>query len=74
MTRYALVGANSKELLTFGGFVLTHDNCHELQFLLPHTRVVLLPRDIPEDQTLSIKLHPDLSWLHWPLVREDFIV
>lgn len=72
MTRYGLQGEISRELLTYGGRVLVHDNPAELAFLVTGARVVTLPRDIPPDQTLPIKFHPELSNLRWPLRKADF--
>lgn len=71
--RYALQGANSRDLLTWNGRILIHDNQAELEFLFTgDVRVVDCPRDIPPEQTLSIRFHPQLSAVRWPLQREDF--
>jgi hypothetical protein len=72
MTRYGLQGATSRELLTYGGRVLVHDNAVELGFLVAGAEVVTVPRDIPPEQTLPISVHPELTGLRWPLRREDF--
>jgi hypothetical protein len=72
MTRYGLQGAVSRELLTYGGRVLVHDNAAELGFLIAGARVVTVPRDIPPEQTLPICAHPELAGLRFPLRREDF--
>lgn len=70
--RYALQGATSQDLLTHGGLVLVHDNRAEMEFLFTGARVVECPRDIPPEQTLPIRLHPQLSAVRWPLDRRDF--
>lgn len=69
---FALQGANSGELLSYGGKVLVHDNARELEYLVPRgAKVVRCPR-MEEDQVLSIRLHPDLATVRWPLRKEDF--
>lgn len=73
MTRYGLYGPNSRDFLTLGGRILVHDNAAELEFLVPSgARVITVPSDIPEDQTLLIALHPELASVKWPLDRRDF--
>lgn len=75
MRLYALQGLVSRELLTYGGKVLTHHDRGELEFLfIDGVRVVPLPPSIPEEQCLPIALHPDLGGLTWPLRRSDFHV
>lgn len=74
MTVFALEGAISGDLLTLGGRVLTHDNAAELEFLIPAelgAKVVKCPPTPPE-LMMSIKDHPGLSHVRWPLRREDF--
>ena len=73
MKRYGLMGERSRELLTYGGRVLWHDNRAELEFLVTGAKVVELPGDIPPDQCLPIRLHPDLAAVQWPLTREQFV-
>lgn len=71
--RYALQGAVSRDLLTWQGRVLVHDNRDEMEFLFTgDVRVIECPRDIPQEQTLSIRHHPDLASVTWPLNRKDF--
>jgi hypothetical protein len=72
MSRYGLQGETSKELLTYGGRVLVHDDPSELAFLISGARVVTVPRDIPPDQTIPVRFHPSLVNVRWPLRREDF--
>jgi len=72
MTRYGLRGPVSRELLTYGGRVLTHNSVAELEFLIPGAQVVTVPRDIPPEQTMPISAHPELTGLRFPLDRRDF--
>lgn len=73
MSRYALQGTTSRDLLSYGGRVLVHDNPAELEFLFAgDIRVIPCPRDIPPEQTLSVRYHPDLAAVQWPLDRSQF--
>lgn len=72
MTRYGLVGEKSRELLTYGGRILTHTNRAELEFLVTGARVVIIPTGIPDDQTLPITMHPQFEGVRFPLCRSDF--
>lgn len=73
MSRYALQGTTSRDLLTWGGRVLVHDSRAELEFLFAgDVRVTECPRDIPPEQTLDIRHHPQLAAVTWPLDPEDF--
>ncbi len=73
MSRYALQGAISRDLLTWNGRVLVHDNPAEMEFLFAgDVRVIPCPRDIPPEQTLEIRFHPQLASVTWPLDRKDF--
>lgn len=71
-TRYGLQGTVSRELLTLGGRVLTHHDRGELEFLVTGARVVTIPPDIPDEQTMPITAHPQLTGVVWPLRRTDF--
>lgn len=73
MSRYALQGALSRDLLTWNGRILVHDNAAEMEFLFTgDVRVIDCPRDIPPDQTLQIRFHPQLASVTWPLTKEQF--
>jgi hypothetical protein len=73
MTRYALQGTTSRDLLTLGGRVLVHNNRAELEFLFAgDIRVTECPRDIPPEQTMSVRHHPQLAAVQWPLTKEQF--
>ncbi|MGH8571198.1 MAG: hypothetical protein ACREX8_01305 [Gammaproteobacteria bacterium] len=70
--RYGLQGARSRELLTLGGRVLVHDNATELEYLIAGARIVAVPSDIPDEQTMPISAHPELGHISWPLRKADF--
>ena len=73
MTRYALQGTISRDLFTWNGRVLVHDNADEMAFLFTgDVKVIVCPRDIPPEQTLSIRHHPQLASVTWPLDRRNF--
>jgi hypothetical protein len=72
MTRYGLWGVNSRDFLTYGGRVLTHESRAELEYLVPNTPVREVPPSFPAEQCLPIKLHPDLVNVQWPLTKEQF--
>lgn len=64
-TRFGLYGPNSRDFLTYGGRVLVHHDRAQLEFLVPNTPVRELPPDIPSDQCLPIRFHPDLAAVEW---------
>jgi hypothetical protein len=73
VTRYALQGAVSRDLLTWNGRVLVHGDRAEMQFLFAgDVHVIPCPRDIPPEQTLEIRYHPQLAAVTWPLTKEQF--
>lgn len=72
MTRYGLQGEVSKELATYGGRILVHDNPHELSFLITGAKVVQIPKHIPEEQTIPLSAHPNFAHMRWPIRKEDF--
>jgi hypothetical protein len=73
VSRYALQGTTSRDLLTYGGKVLVHDNRAELEFLVAgDVRVIECPRDLPPEQTLPIRYHPQLAAVTWPLDPRNF--
>lgn len=61
------------DLLSWQGRVLVHDNKAEMEFLLAgDIRVVECPRDIPPEQCMELRYHPQLASVRWPLSRKDF--
>lgn len=76
MSRYGLVGHGSGQLLTYRGRVLIHDSRAELEYLFPNrdkTRVVRLTDGDLGQPTMSIRDHPSMASVRWPLRREDFV-
>lgn len=71
--RFAMEGPTSKSLLTYGGLVLVHDSAEELEFLFAGMKVVELGSMVSERDTMSIKQHPEMASVQWPLKREDFM-
>ncbi len=71
--RFAMEGPTSKSLLSFGGLVLVHDSREDLEFLFAGMKVVELGRQVPDQDTMSIKQHPEMVSVQWPLKREDFV-
>ena len=72
MTRYGLRGDITRELLTYDGRVLVHDNRHELEYLIAGATPVALPGGFADQEVMPISEHPELSTVRWPLNREDF--
>lgn len=61
------------DLLSWRGRVLVHDNKAEMEFLLAgDIKVVPCPRDIPPEQCLELRYHPNLASVTWPLDRRNF--
>lgn len=64
--RFGLYGDHSKDFLSYGGQILVHHNEAQLRFLVPFGATVReLPSDIPEDQTLPIRFHPEMCGVQW---------
>lgn len=73
MSRYALQGTTSRDLLTWNGRVLVHNNAAEMEFLFTgDVQVIPCPRDIPPEQTLELRYHPQFAHHRFPLRREDY--
>jgi hypothetical protein len=71
MTRYAIMGNQTHDLLTYGGRVIVHENKAEMAFLFPtHTVIEFEPR--PNDPVMELTDHPDLASTTFPLNRADF--
>jgi hypothetical protein len=70
--RYGLKGEVSRELWTYEGRVLVHDNPHEMEFLVSGAAPVELGRSFPEELTMPLSQHPELAAIQWPLRKEDF--
>ncbi len=72
MKRYAWYSDECRELLTFRGLVIVHDNRAEMEFIKPWVKTVECPRNIPDEQTIPLRFHPDMAPVRWPLSRKDF--
>ena len=70
--RWALEGPVSRDLLTWGGRVIVHDNRHELEWVTTGARVVQCPADIPPEQTIALRWHPRFEGVSWPLRKEEW--
>lgn len=69
-----MVGLASGEILTYQGAVIYHDNPAELEYLVPNVRVIPWPPLAAAGRLrMSIKRHPDLSHVCWPLDPADFV-
>lgn len=65
MSRFALYGEDTKQMLTLGGLIITHHNRAQMEWLHPGTRVVEVPSDIPESQCMPLAAHPDYATVHF---------
>jgi hypothetical protein len=76
VTRYALWGPVSRDILTYQGRPLVHHDRAELEYLFPRSRVVpMTDADLAARSPLPpmpVKDHPDMSVVAWPLDRKDF--
>lgn len=69
---YAMVGPVSGELLSHEGRVICHDNRRELEWLFPQVRVVEVPRAGLGRPLMSLRNHPDMQGVTWPLNPDEF--
>ncbi len=73
MAKYGVMGAKSRDFLTWQGRVIVHDNKAELEYLIKgEVRVMELPRDWPTDQTIPLPQHPDFASHRFPLTKDQF--
>lgn len=72
MRQFALVGAISNELLTYQGYVITHTDKAELEFLVVGAKVIECPGSIPQEERLPLPQHPDFLHYRFPLSKGDF--
>lgn len=69
--KYAMWSPGAQSWITYNGRVLVHDNSGELEFLFPGATVRPIS-GVAEADTLSIKDHPGMATVRWPLRRKDF--
>lgn len=79
MRYYAIESTTLKELLSYRGAVLFHNNYGELEFLFEKglkqgtLRIVDLPKTgLGGRPMLPLRRHPDMAAVAWPLRKEDF--
>lgn len=65
--KWCLVGSTSGEIQTYQGRAITHENKAELEYLFPYNRVVPLPSYFGTGLTVSLKDHPDMDAVVFPL-------
>lgn len=65
-------GLISKELITFNGKVIVHNNRAEMEFLFVGVRVIECPKEFESNQLIKVRNHPDFSSYLWPLSRNRF--
>lgn len=72
MSRYAILGVRSGDLLTYGGAVIYHEDKGEMQWLFPNSRIVRISDGDLGVPMLPLHKHPDMVSTRFPLRREDF--
>lgn len=79
---FAIEGGVSRELLSFMGRVIVHDNLRELEFLFPKYRdgqVRFVEVELDGDRlrdgrpTMPLKDHPDMDMVTWPINPANFV-
>ena len=73
MSKFAMVGARSGELLTFRGKALIHNSRPEMEFLFPNSRVIRVTDGDLKQPWMWLRDHPGMTPVQWPLRREDFV-
>jgi hypothetical protein len=71
-TRWALEGARTRDLLTYGGRVIVHNSKPELEWVMHGARIVPCPRAIPPEQTIGLRWLPQFEGVSWPIRREEW--
>ncbi len=72
MKRYGLYGPRSRDFLTCDGRILVHTNRAEMEWLFRNVTVREVPRTIPDELTMPLTAHPQLTGVRFPLSRKDF--
>jgi hypothetical protein len=69
-----MVGAHSRDLLTYQGRVIVHNDRAEMEFLFPNTRVTRVSDGDLGQPVMRLRDHPEVVALgiQFPLRRGDF--
>lgn len=71
--RFAMYGRNSRQLLSWQGLVIVHDNARELEWLITgDVKCVRVPSSLDPMDTIWIKDHPNFQSVQWPLDEDEF--
>jgi hypothetical protein len=77
---WTIVQHGNGEPFTFQGQVIVHDSRAELEFLIPTHPAREIPGRTPEEvaarlglPAMSLKDHPDMAAVQWPLDRRRFV-
>ncbi len=80
MTWFAVEGTATRELLSYRGSLLVHEDRAELEYLIPGFRVVAVSGGTPEEiaarygrPVMQWREHPDMAAVRWPIDRRDFL-
>jgi len=72
MSRYALYGDYTKDLLTFQGMVIFHTNKSEMEFLFPRSKVVRITDGDLGRPVIKLQDHPGMGHISFPLKKSEF--
>ena len=67
---YGIVGRTTRQLLTYQGKVILHDDRGEMEFLFPAEKVIAV--ESWGEDFLLLKDHPNMAPVRWPLSKTDF--
>lgn len=77
---FAILGAQTKELLSIDGNVIIHDDPNEMDFLVKTTGKMYKMEGREAEEVASwlgrsvvlLRDHPNMVGVRWPLNRQDF--
>lgn len=72
MSRYALYGEYTKDLLTFQGKVIVHNDKSEMEWLLPNSKIVRITDGDLGRPVMKLKDHPSMTHISFPLKKSEF--
>lgn len=72
MSRFAIYGDYCKDLLTFQGKVIVHNDRSEMEWLLPNSKIVRITDGDLGRPVMKLRDHPGLSHITFPLKRSEF--